>query len=95
MNDRAAFESKIREAIDALGLDRPSIRFPPNDNPRLLLAIVTPTFEGMDEAKRQSLVYEALLEHFSFDDLTEVEFIFTDAPSEIEEEEAAGEPAAS
>jgi hypothetical protein len=49
---------------------------------RCLVSIVSPDFETMDEADRQSLVWGHLNKTFTWEELSQIEFIFTDSPAE-------------
>lgn len=45
--------------------------------------LVSPDFEGMNEAERQRLVWDRILERLDERDQERVAFVYTDAPSEI------------
>ena len=53
------------------------------DTARALVFVVSPTFEGMDDGHRQLLVWGKLLEDFTPEERSEVEFVSTRAPSEL------------
>lgn len=53
---------------------------------RRLIAIVTsPDFVGQNEALRQRVVWQHLIDSMSDDDMTEIEFVFTYTPAELAE----------
>ena len=64
-----------------------------NDRYLYFVQIVSPLFEDLDEADRQSLVWERILSGLDTSEWKTIEFIYTDAPSEIEPDES--EPASS
>jgi hypothetical protein len=45
--------------------------------------LVSPDFEGMNEAERQRLVWDRILAMLSEQDQERVAFVYTDAPSEL------------
>jgi stress-induced morphogen len=52
---------------------------------QFIIQIVSKIFEGLDEADRQEMVYNFLRNTFKNDNniYEKIEFIFTDAPSEL------------
>ena len=57
-----------------------------NDRYMYFITITSPMFESMDEADRQSLVWDRVLNRLTPSEWTHIEFIFTYAPSELENE---------
>lgn len=78
------FDIRFEKCLRGLALDNPRIRVYPADYAeyKYFGSIVSPSFEGMNEAKRQSLVWGQILESLDDDDQRRVEFVYTDAPSE-------------
>jgi hypothetical protein len=70
---RRSFEGAIRE---------PEVIVQPGDFSMVLVSVVSPTFEGMDEGDRQEIVWQRVLDDFEAADQKRIEFIYTDAPSE-------------
>jgi hypothetical protein len=50
---------------------------------KVLGFVVSPKFEGMDEGERQDIAWSAIMDEFSLAEQAWIEFIYTDAPSEI------------
>lgn len=53
------------------------------DNWRFVATLITPAFEGMHELERQERVWEALIDGLSDTEAEFLEFVFTEAPSEL------------
>ncbi len=51
-------------------------------NGRLIATVVSGSFEGRDEGERQAEVWGLLYASHTDDDLRNIEFIFTNAPNE-------------
>lgn len=51
--------------------------------------VVTETFEGIDEAERQALVWDVLEKNLSEEEHRRIEFVFVMSPAEYQAEEAA------
>ncbi len=51
------------------------------DGPRLVASIVTSSFEGINEAERQALIWDLLAANLSEEDHRRIAFVFTDVPS--------------
>jgi acid stress-induced BolA-like protein IbaG/YrbA len=84
MLDLESFSAKLKQSLEGY-LDQPSVRAIPGDFHKVLGVIVSPTFEGMDEADRQEIVWDRVLKTFPASEHTWIEFLYTDAPSEIDE----------
>lgn len=89
MSDRNEFEAKLRRSIERSGIESPYIEFLPPSPGRVLILVVSPTFEGMEESERLDLVYGPIMEDFTTREVDTIEFIYADAPSEIVEPAAA------
>ncbi len=49
---------------------------------RLIARVLAAGFDGLDEAERQSAIWEFLRKHYTEAELASVEFILTDAPAD-------------
>lgn len=78
------FASRFEQCLRGLDLDGLRIRVYPADraNYRYFASVVSDTFEGKDEAWRQSQVWGRILDSLDDADQRRVEFVYTDAPSE-------------
>ncbi len=65
-------------------LIEPSVKAVKNDRLKAFLFVVSKSFEKMDDGRRQSKVWDRVLHTLDQDEQDQIEFIFTDAPSEIE-----------
>lgn len=74
---------QLARALDGR-LDGPRVTLEQNDSGRLFAYIVSPSFENMEDSDRQALAWGAVLDNFDEGDQRRIEFIFTDAPSEID-----------
>ena len=54
----------------------------------VLVTVISASFEGMDESKRQEKVWDCLLADFDEDERGRIEFVFTKAPSEFATDDA-------
>lgn len=74
---------KIARVLSALDLKDAEIDVQGVDH-SVIATIVSGSFEGMDEAERQSMVWNALLKQLDDRERGAVEFVFTIAPGEHE-----------
>jgi hypothetical protein len=65
-------------------IEEPQVHAEWNDSHKLFVSMVSPSFEEMDEADRQELAWESVYKTLTEDENYTIEFIFTEAPSEIE-----------
>ncbi len=84
MDDLARFTDELSKAL-APQLDSPKISARRGDFYKFLGFVVSPTFEGMDEGRRQEIIWAEILDHLSPEMQDRIEFIYTEAPSELEE----------
>lgn len=77
-------EQKIRESLRALITDGGRISIEPPAGRRLTVVIVSPLFEGMDEAARQELAWGKMLAALEPADVASVDTIFTMTAAEYE-----------
>lgn len=77
------FAERLKATLTTLPVaERSTVQVVNPTAPRCVLWIVSPSFEGLDEVDRQRIVWDHLRKSFSDDELEQIEFIFTDAPSE-------------
>jgi len=69
-------EERLRQFPDVVRVEVVS------DGLNLVAKIIASSFEGEDDGERQARVYAFLYERFSYDEMNNLEFVFTDAPSE-------------
>ncbi len=82
------FARKLQERL-AGRLAEPTVQVIPSEFYKVMILVVSPTFEGMDEADRQEIVWDCVLNDFDVTERRQIEFIYTDAPSEREPEPVA------
>jgi acid stress-induced BolA-like protein IbaG/YrbA len=82
----AELSARFLDALRQLPVQDPTIEMHAGDGYHLLATVVSPTFEGMDEFDRQDLVWGHLREHLDMGARARIEFVFTDAPSELIED---------
>jgi hypothetical protein len=83
MMDLKEFEEKLKKSLEGY-LQSPDISAIPGDLTTVLGVIVSPSFEGLDEGERQEIVWDRVLKTFNEDERRQVEFLYTNAPSEVE-----------
>jgi hypothetical protein len=76
------FISRLQPALHSLPLKEKAVQILNPEAFRILLSIVSPDFDSMNEADRQSLVWGHLNKTFTWEELSQIEFIFTDSPAE-------------
>ena len=91
MDELEQFRDRLERSLLGV-LERPRVSAMRGDYYKILGTIISPTFEDMDEGKRQEIVWERVLDTFDEDDQRRIEFLYTDAPSEVGPE-AEPEPA--
>lgn len=88
MLDVKGFSERLQRSLQDV-LETPKVTAIEGDRFMMLGFVISPTFEGMDEGERQRIVWDRALRTFDPDEQVRIEFIYTDAPSEIE---ASAEP---
>lgn len=78
---------KVEKAIESLLLEDLNISFE-GSPPELFVTITSRSFSGMDEAKRQEKVWDALRSGLDDSERSAVEFVFTVAPDDPDQDEA-------
>ncbi len=84
MTISADFPGRFRDCLRSVAVASPEARvFPADSGPYQYFGeLISPNFEGMDEAERQRLVFDRILERLDERDRERIAFIYTDAPSE-------------
>jgi acid stress-induced BolA-like protein IbaG/YrbA len=77
---------KVKQLLEQLAVESPRVRLLEDAEigPRIMALVVSPTFEGMDEADRQALVWGKLFDSLDNRDQRSVEFIYTKSPAEYD-----------
>jgi acid stress-induced BolA-like protein IbaG/YrbA len=78
-------EETLRAALETLALEHPPSVTVSRDGQKLVAIVVSASFQGMDEAERQGLVWGHLQRQFEDHELIPLEFVFTNTPAEDEE----------
>jgi acid stress-induced BolA-like protein IbaG/YrbA len=78
-------KAKVKMVLEGLDLGDIEVRILENRGTRVLAAITSPSFEGMNEAERQALVWGKLIDDLGDYESRRVEFVFTDTPRELAE----------
>lgn len=89
MSDLKQFREKLERSLQGV-LDRPVVSASEEDRYKVLFSVISPTFEGMDEGNRQEIVWDQVLNNFDEGEQDRIEFIYTEAPSELEPEAKSG-----
>jgi acid stress-induced BolA-like protein IbaG/YrbA len=88
MNSLERFREKLRRSMEG-HLESPRVDVIEGDPYRFLGIIVSPTFEGMEDFDRQELVWQRVYKTIDEEDRRRIEFLFTNAPSEVTAEVGA------
>ncbi len=78
-------KAEVRRIFEGLDLADAEIDFLPNRGTRVLVSLISPAFESMEDWERQELVWGALLDGLGDYESRWVEFVFTDTPGEVAE----------
>jgi len=73
---RERLEASLRGQVEAV------VEVALNEDHGFEASIVSPAFEGMDEADRQALIWGIMRDAFNPNERKRIDFLFTDAPSE-------------
>jgi hypothetical protein len=87
-------KEKVKAALETLDLEDMEVRILENRGSRVLAAVISPSFERIEDADRQSMVWGKLLDDLGDDDSRWVEYVFTKSPREVAEDIAEAEAAA-
>ncbi len=72
------FEKRVRNILMTSDLIEPVVELFP-DGMRLVVHVVSSSFEGVDDAERQALMWDLFEENLSPDDHNLIEYVFVDA----------------
>jgi acid stress-induced BolA-like protein IbaG/YrbA len=86
-------KEKVKKVLEELDLADLEVRILENRGTRVLVAVISPAFESMDEGERQEMVWGKLLDDLPDHESRRVEFVFTDTPRELAEAKAAANEA--
>lgn len=84
MSDLETFSERLRKSLEPV-LTEVEVSADPSDGSRMLMYVVSPSFEHMEDGDRQHTIWKHALKTFDYDEQDRIEFIYTDAPSEIEQ----------
>ena len=76
---------KLKTVLADLPIQVDLVKVAPSNAFLVIAQIVSPNYEGMDEAERQSMVWNHIHRALDDEEQRRVEFVYTDAPSELEE----------
>jgi hypothetical protein len=85
MNDIERLWIKLDESLKRTPLEAPRIKVFRGDFCEILVTILSPSFDGMDESERQEIVWKRIFADFEEDERSLIRFIFTQSPSEFAE----------
>lgn len=83
MSDLETFSERLRKSLEPVLADV-EVSADPGDGAKMLMYVVSPSFESMDDGDRQHMIWAHALKTFDYDEQDLIEFIYTEAPSEIE-----------
>ncbi len=72
------FEKRVRNILMTSDLIEPVVELFP-DGMRLVVHVVSSSFEGVDDAERQALMWDLFEQNLSPDDHNLIEYVFVDA----------------
>ena len=75
-------EDKLRAILQRVGGPNAFVTIR-RDNWRFVATVVAPRFEGMHDVERQELIWDALLDELSDTEAEFLEYVHTEAPSEV------------
>jgi acid stress-induced BolA-like protein IbaG/YrbA len=78
-------KERVKKALEGLDLADLQVKILENRGTRVLVSVISSSFEEIDEAHRQRMVWGKLMKELGDYDSRRVEFVFTDSPSEIAE----------
>ena len=74
-------KEKVKRILEQLDIIDPIVTIIDQPGVRILVQVVSPSFESMDEGERQSLVWGKLLDNLPDHESRWVEVVFTDSPA--------------
>ena len=78
-------KEKVKKVLETLDLADLEVKILENRGTRVLVAVISPSFDEMDEGVRQEMVWGKLLDNLPDHESRRVEFVFTDSPREMAE----------
>lgn len=90
MKTKEDVKDRLKEVLQSLDFDELEVSAELESGHRLVAVVTTPEFDGVDEAERQSTVWQAVYDYLEEDEQALISFIFTNTPAEeedIEQEE--------
>jgi hypothetical protein len=85
MSDIERLQTKFEETLKQTPLLNPRVEVFEGDFHDILVRVLSPSFDKMDENERQLIVWKRMFADFESRDRKLVKFIFTDSPAEFEE----------
>ena len=79
------FEERVVQALNGLDLMDPKVTIRKNRGPRILAEVVSPSFQGMTDGRRQAMIWGKLLDELGDDDSSQVEYVGAFTPHEVVE----------
>ena len=92
MNSPNNFALRLETTLRALPIESPEIRVYPADPAKYKYfgSVTSRSFEGLDDGRRQAMVWDQILNTIDDEDQRRIEFVYTHAPSERITSDAAG-----
>ena len=78
-------EERVVQVLKGLDLVEPEIKIFDSHGSRILAAVISPSFEGMDDADRQSMIWGQLIDELGDYDSRQVGYVITSTPQEVAE----------
>jgi acid stress-induced BolA-like protein IbaG/YrbA len=94
VTDIMDIKERVKRVLEGLDLVDSEVKIPENRGTRVLAAVISPSFEAMEEADRRSMIWGQLIDELGDYDSRRVESIFTATPREVAEDIAEAEAAA-
>lgn len=69
--------------VSTVELKAQKVEIVDRERSKIFIQVVSPIFEGMDEAERQAIVWSILEERVGLDEMGRLGFVYTDSPSEL------------
>jgi acid stress-induced BolA-like protein IbaG/YrbA len=79
-------EERVIRALKGLDLVDPEVKIFESQGSRILAAVVSPSFEQMEDADRQSLIWGKLIDELGDYDSRQVGYVVTATPREVAED---------
>ncbi len=79
------FEQRVVQALKGLNLIDPEIKIFESHGSRILASVVSPSFDKMEDADRQSMIWGQLIDELGEYDSRQVGYVITSTPQEVAE----------